>query len=233
MNIMILIPAYNEEKNIRSVLNETKQNLPETHIVVVNDGSTDNTQKILEETKDITVLNHPFNIGIGGAILTGFHFFLRNNFDYLVRIDGDGQHVPSQAHNLLEPILEKKADVVIGSRFLEKKGYQSSFTRKGGIKLLYILSTFILKKKITDNTSGFKAYNREAVEQVVEDYPFDYPEPIEVYLITKKGLQIHEVPVTMRERQSGITSISILETYYYLIKVLLTIFINFLVGGKK
>jgi len=98
---------------------------------------------------------------------------------------------------------------------------------------LYILSTFILKKKITDNTSGFKAYNRQAVEQVVEDYPFDYPEPIEVYLITKKGLQILEVPVTMRERQSGITSISIFETYYYLIKVLLTIFINFLVGGKK
>jgi len=233
MNIMVLIPAYNEEKNITSVINETKQNLPETHIVVVNDGSTDNTRKILEEIKDITVLHHPFNVGIGGAILTGFHFFLRNKFDYLVRIDGDGQHVPSQALNLLKPVLEKKADVVIGSRFLEKKGYQSSFTRRGGIRLLNVLSTFILKKKITDNTSGFKAYNREAVEQAIEDYPFDYPEPIEVYLIAKKGLLILEVPASMRERQSGLTSISILETYYYLIKVLLTIFIKFLVGGKK
>jgi glycosyltransferase involved in cell wall biosynthesis len=233
MNIMVLIPAYNEEKNIADVIHETKQYLPEAHIVVVNDGSTDNTQHILEQTKNITVLNHPFNVGIGGAITTGFHYFLRNNFDYLVRIDGDGQHVPSQAPDVLEPIIEKKADSVIGSRFLEKKGYQSSFTRKGGIKLLYALSTFILKKKITDNTSGFKAYNRNAVEQVVEDYPSDYPEPIEVYLIMKKGLQILEVPVTMKERQSGTTSISLLDTYYYLIKVLLTIFIHFLVGGKK
>ena len=233
MNIMVLIPAYNEEKNISSVIQETKLHLPEAHIVVINDGSTDRTQKILEKTKDITVLNHPFNVGIGGAISTGFHFFLRNNFDYLIRIDGDGQHVPSQAPDVLKPILENKADAVIGSRFLEKKGYQSSFTRKGGIKLLYALSAFILKKKITDNTSGFKAYNRKAVELVVEDYPADYPEPIEVYLIMKKGLQIIEVPVTMRERQSGITSIGILDTYYYLIKVLLTIFIHFLVGGKK
>jgi glycosyltransferase involved in cell wall biosynthesis len=232
-DIMVLIPAFNEEESIKSVIEETKHHLPEAHIVVVDDGSTDNTRKILEGIKDITALHHPFNVGIGGAIWTGLHYFLENNFDILLRIDADGQHPPSQAKNLLDPILQKKAETVIGSRFLEKRGYQSSLSRRGGIKLLDILSSFILKQKITDNTSGFKAYTRKSVKCIIEDFPFDYPEPIEVYLQAKNGIKIAEVPVIMRSRERGISSIKILDSYYYLLKVLLTILIKFFVGGKR
>ncbi len=233
MKILALIPAYNEEKTILDVIEETHTHLPEADILVINDGSTDNTKAILTKHTGIIVLNHPFNMGIGGAIWTGFNFFAKNNYEYLVRIDGDGQHPCSQAKQLLEPLLRKEADLVIGSRFIKRDGYLSSLSRRGGIKLLNILTSLLLKEKITDNTSGFRAYSRKAVCLLVEDYPFDYPEPIEVYLLRKKGHKIKEVSAKMRPREGGITSISLLHSYYYLIKVLLTILVNFLYGGKK
>ncbi len=233
MKILALIPAYNEEKTILSVIEETQRYLPEADILVLNDGSTDNTKAILSQQKDIIVLHHPFNMGIGGAIWTGFNFFARNNYGYLVRIDGDGQHPPSQAKMLLEPLQKKEADLVIGSRFIKQEGYLSSMGRRGGIKLLNILTAFLLKEKITDNTSGFRAYNRKAVCLLVKDYPFDYPEPIEVYLLSRNGLKIMELSTKMRQRKGGVTSISLLHSYYYLIKVLLTISVNFFYGGKK
>jgi len=233
MKILALIPAYNEEKTLRSVIEETQRYLPEADILVLNDGSSDNTKAILSQYKGIIALHHPYNMGIGGAIWTGFNFFARNNYEYLVRIDGDGQHPPSLAKMLLEPLQNGEADLVIGSRFIKREGYLSSLGRRGGIKLLNILTTFLLKEKITDNTSGFRAYNSKAVCLLVEDYPFDYPEPIEVYLLNRKGLKIKELSVKMKERKGGVTSISLLHTYYYLIKVLLTILVNFFYGGKK
>lgn len=233
MKILALIPAYNEEKTILDVIEETQAHLPEADILVINDGSTDKTKAILTKHKGIIVLNHPYNMGIGGAIWTGFNFFAKNNYEYLVRIDGDGQHPCSQAKMLLEPLLRKEADLVIGSRFIKREGYLSSMSRRGGIKLLNILTSLLLKEKITDNTSGFRAYSRKAVCLLVEDYPFDYPEPIEVYLLSKKGLKIKEISSKMKPRGGGVTSISLLHSYYYLIKVLLTILVNFLYGGKK
>ncbi|UCE43026.1 MAG: glycosyltransferase family 2 protein [Candidatus Aminicenantes bacterium] len=233
MKVLVLIPAYNEEKTIRSVVEETQHYLPEADILVLNDGSTDNTKAALSQYEGIIVLHHPYNMGIGGAIWTGFNFFVKNNYEYLVRVDGDGQHPPSLAKMLLEPLQNGEADLVIGSRFIKREGYLSSLGRRGGIKLLNILTTFLLKEKITDNTSGFRAYNRRAACLLVEDYPFDYPEPIEVYLLDRKGLKIRELSVKMRERKGGVTSISLLHSYYYLIKVLLTILVNFFFGGKK
>jgi len=233
MKILALILAYNEEKTILDVIKETKIELPEADILVVNDGSTDRTKELLDKRRDIIVLHHPFNMGIGGAIWTGFNFFSRKDYEYLVRIDGDGQHLPSQAKELLEPLARKEADLVIGSRFITREGYLSSFGRRGGIKLLNLLTTFMLKQKITDNTSGFRAYNRTSVCLLAEDYPFDYPEPIEVYILSRKGLKIKEVSAKMRQREGGVTSIGVLHTYYYLVKVLLTILVNFLYGGKK
>jgi glycosyltransferase involved in cell wall biosynthesis len=233
MKVLALIPAYNEEKTIRSVVEETQRYLPEADILVLDDGSTDNTRAILSQYKGIIALHHPYNMGIGGAIWTGFNFFAKNDYEYLVRIDGDGQHPPSLAKMLLEPLQNGEADLVIGSRFIKREGYLSSLGRRGGIKLLNFLTTFLLKEKITDNTSGFRAYNRKAVCLLVEDYPFDYPEPIEVYLLSRKRLKIRELSVKMRERKGGITSISLLHSYYYLIKVLLTILVNFFYGGKK
>ena len=233
MKILALIPAYNEEKVILRVIEETQHYLPEADILVINDGSTDNTKAMLSRHLGIIALHHPYNMGIGGAIWTGFNFFTRNNYEYLVRIDGDGQHPPSLARMLLEPLQKKEADLVIGSRFLKREGYLSSLGRRGGIKLLNILTAFLLKEKITDNTSGFRAYNRKAVSLLVEDYPFDYPELIEVYLLHRKGLKIKELSVRMRQREEGVTSIGLLHSYYYLIKVLLTILVNFIYGGKK
>jgi glycosyltransferase involved in cell wall biosynthesis len=233
MKILVLILAYNEEKTILDVIEETRIDLPEADILVVNDGSTDKTKSLLKGRKDIVVLHHPFNMGIGGAIWTGFNFFSRNEYEYLVRIDGDGQHPPSQARKLLEPLINQEADLVIGSRFIRREGYLSSLGRRGGIKLLNILTAFLLKQKITDNTSGFRAYNRRAVRLLAEDYPFDYPEPIEVYILSRQRFKIMEISAKMRQREGGVTSIRLRHTYYYLVKVLLTILVNFLYGGKK
>jgi len=233
MKVMVLVPAYNEERTIEDVLDSIQTHLPETHIVVVNDGSTDGTRQILEKRPETVALHHPFNMGIGGAIRTGLHYFLSGPWDVCLRLDGDGQHPPEQATQLLKPLIEEQADAVIGSRFLEKKGYQSSFQRQGGIKLLHFLSRFILGLKITDNTSGFKAYTREVIAGIIDEFPSDYPEPIEVYLISKKGFTIVEIPVHMKERQGGLSSIGFLESYYYMAKVLLTIGVHFFIGGKK
>ena len=233
MKTLILVPAYNEEKSLDALLTEIKADLPGTDILVVNDGSSDRTREILEETPGLFTLHLSSNLGIGGAIQAGFHFFLQNPYDNLIRIDGDGQHPPEQAGALLSFLREEDADLVIGSRFIEKKGYQSSIGRRGGIKLLNVLTSSILRQKITDNTSGFRAYKRRAVEHLIHDYPFDYPEPLEVYRLAKGGFRIAEIPVLMRARQAGLTSINRLDSYLYLIKVLVTIFFKYSVGGKK
>ncbi len=233
MKLLVLILAYNEEGTIEEVIRETRAQLPEADILVVNDGSTDRTAEILARQEGIRVLHHPFNMGIGGAIWTAVHFVSQSESDCLVRVDGDGQHSPSQVKNLLGPLVREEADLVIGSRFITREGYLSSLHRRGGIKLLNILSGLLLGQKITDNTSGFRAYNRKAVSLLARDYPFDYPEPIEVYLLRRHGLHIQEVPATMRERGGGASSISLLHSYYYLVKVLLSILVNFIFGGLK
>jgi glycosyltransferase involved in cell wall biosynthesis len=232
MKTLVLVPAYNEEKNISSVIEGIREHLSEADICVVNDGSTDGTREILERTRGITAIHLPFNMGIGGGIWSGFHYFLQEGYDFLVRIDGDGQHPSSEARKLLQTLIDNRADLVIGSRFIKKEGFQSSALRRGGIKLLGVLTRFILKQNITDNTSGFRAYSRRAVSTLVEDYPFDFPEPIEVYLLARRGCRILEVPSTMNERRAGISSISSIQSYYYLIKVMLTIAVNFIGGGQ-
>lgn len=233
MKVMVLVPAYNEGKTIEGVLDGIRTHLPGTQVVVVNDGSTDRTRQILDKRPGITALHHPFNMGIGGAIRTGFEYFLSTDCGVCLRLDGDGQHPPEEATRVLKPVTDGAADAAIGSRFIEKKGYQPSLSRKGGIKLLHFLSWFILGLKITDNTSGFKAYTRRVIEEIIEDFPSDYPEPIEVYLMSRKKFSIVEVPVLMKERQGGLSSIGTLDSYYYMVKVLLTIFVQFVIGGKK
>ena len=232
MKLLVLVAAFNEEKTITGVIKEIRKDLPEADICIVNDGSTDGTKSILNSIQDIRSLHLPFNMGIGGAVWTGFNYSYRKKYDWVVRIDGDGQHVPAQVHKLLAPLESGKADLVIGSRFIKREGFQSSLSRRGGIKPLNILTGIILKQKITDNTSGFRAYNRRAISCLIEDYPFDYPEPIEVYILSRKGYKIQEIPASMKERQGGVSSINLLSSYYYLIKVLLTILVNYL-GGKN
>ena len=232
MNGLVLIPAYNESESIYNLIDTIKKKLPDFDILVINDCSTDDTWKVLNSISGIEVINLPFNMGIGSAVLTGFLYFVDEDYDLLIRIDADGQHPPEEAKKLINEIVSGSADIAIGSRYLEKERKYSSFLRMLGIKLLTHLSSLILKIKLTDSTSGFRAYNRKAVEFLVKDYPFDYPEPEEVYMLTRNGFKIKEVPVIMNERKTGKSSITTAGTYYYLIKILLAILIKHLVGGK-
>ncbi len=233
MKILALIPAYNEEGCIGQFIAQVREDIPGADILVINDGSSDRTGEILETLDDIYRLNLPFNMGIGAAVLAGFSYFVGNDYDYVIRMDGDGQHPPDQAGALIEAVSSGEADVAIGSRYLGDDGEYSSLMRRMGINLLNNLSRVILGKKFTDNTSGFRAYNRRSIEFLVEDYPFDYPEPEEIYLLTRSGYKVREFPVTMKARETGVSSISTLHTYYFLIKVLLTIFVKYMIGGKK
>ncbi len=233
MRLLALVPAYNEEGNIEKLIDGIRAELPGADILVVNDCSTDGTGSILSSIGGIRFLDMPFNMGIGGAILSGFTYFLENGYDTLVRLDGDGQHPPSEAAKLVSVVREEGVDAVVGSRYLVSGAAYSSRTRMLGIKLLSHLSFVILGKRFTDNTSGFRAYRRRAVDYVVKDYPSDYPEPEEIYLLTRGGFKVKEVPVTMRSREAGVSSIGTLNTIYYLVKVLLTIFIKYMIGGKN
>ena len=225
MKKIILIPAYNEEKNIGQVLPAAKEHCPDFDILVINDGSTDRTSEAARKYRFATVIDLPVNLGIGGAVQTGFIYSREKGYEVAVQIDGDGQHKPGEVRKILAPLLEGKADVVIGSRFIEKRSYKSLPFRKIGIKLFGLTNRFLLGERITDSTSGFRAYNRKAIELLSQDYPDDYPEPEAIYILKKKGLAIVEVPVEMDTRQGGKSSISLFRSVYYMVKVFLAIFI--------
>jgi len=232
MKGLVLIPAYNESESIYELIERVKKELPEFDILVINDCSTDGTARILGSIRGINYISLPFNMGIGGAVLTGFLYFLENNYELLIRLDADGQHPPEEARKLIYEVADGNSDIAIGSRYLNEEGKYSSFSRMLGIKMLNNLASIILRIKLTDSTSGFRAYNRNAIKFLAKDYPFDYPEPEEIYMLTRHGFKIKEVPVRMDERKSGKSSITTARTYYYLIKILLAILIKHLVGGK-
>jgi len=237
--ILIVIPAYNEEKTIGEVIEKVKVNLSSADILVVNDGSTDSTARIAQE-KGAFILNLPYNLGIGGAMQTGFKFAEEFGYDLVMRIDADGQHNPEEINNLLKPVLEGKADLVVGSRFLsilrppirrtaedgEFSGYRSPYFRRIGIHFFSFLISLFVGKKVKDPTSGFRALNRETIKLYAQEYPLDYPEVEELLLLKQKGLTFLEVPVKMSIRKSGRSSITFLKSIYYMIKVSLALFIT-------
>ena len=220
----LLIPCYNEEKCVGGVIDAIARELPEYFMIMVNDGSVDDTAQIIREKAEkndhVILLDLPLNLGIGGAVQTAFRYAAANGFDYAVKVDGDGQHPASEINKLLAPLLEGRADMVIGSRFLEKEGFQSTFCRRIGIHFFRLLISLLVRQKITDNTSGFRAYNRCALEFASNHYPsFDYPEPEEVVLMARNGFRIAEIPIQMECRQGGVSSISPLKAAYYMCKV--------------
>jgi glycosyltransferase involved in cell wall biosynthesis len=220
--ILIIIPAYNEEKSIKQVILSLKQQRADFTCLVVNDGSKDNTQKEAESSGLATVIQLPANLGIGGAVQTGFKYALYEDFDYAIQFDGDGQHLASEIHKLLAPLAAQTADVCIGSRFVEKtQGFQSTFMRRFGIKIFEILNRLLINQKVADSTSGFRAYNREVIKFLAAHYPTDYPEPETIILLGKNGFKVTEVSTEMVERQGGESSISGLKSAYYMIKVIL------------
>lgn len=218
MKKIVIIPAYNEQASIEKTVQDIKENAPDFDYVVVNDCSTDNTLEICEK-QGINVLKLPINLGIGGAVQSGYLFAYRNGYDIAVQFDGDGQHSAKHLEAMVSSLKDENADMVIGSRFIENKGFQSSFIRRVGIKHFNVLIKMLTGKVVTDPTSGMRMVNRDVIKLFSEDYPKDYPEPESVVQIITMGKNVVEVPVVMNERTEGVSSISPLKSIYYMIKV--------------
>jgi glycosyltransferase involved in cell wall biosynthesis len=218
-----LVPAFNEEANVGRVIDEIRAVDPALDVVVVDDGSYDRTAEVARAT----VVRLPFNLGIGGAVQTGFRFAFEHGYDLAVRLDGDGQHDPSQLERILAPVVAGEADIAVGSRFAgERDGYRSSRSRRIGIRLLAWVVSRIVGRRVTDTTSGFQALNHRAIELFAHDYPHDYPEVEATIMVSRHRLRSIEVPVSMRERGGGRSSITAIRSVYYMVKVLLAIFVG-------
>lgn len=222
--ILIIIPAFNEEKSVVAVAKAARDAYENVDVLVVNDKSTDRTERVLQE-HDIDHLSLPTNLGIGGAVQSGFIFAERNNYDIAVQVDGDGQHPPEQIPLLVTPILQDGVDFVIGSRYLQKSQIVSSFARRLGGGMLATFIWMNTGKKVTDPTSGFRAYNQRAIKFLSRNYPQEYPEPISVIELLDCGFKLVEIPVKMKERQFGQSSITGANTFFYMLKVMFAIII--------
>jgi glycosyltransferase involved in cell wall biosynthesis len=220
-----IVPAYNEEANIVRVIAELRAFDPGLEIVVVSDGSVDQTADNAEAA-GVRVLRLPYNLGIGGAVQTGFKYAWEQGYDLAVRLDGDGQHVPGELPKVIHPVAAGEADIAVGSRFVAGDGYRSSASRRLGIRLLATVVSAIARQRVTDTTSGFQALNRRALELFAADYPHDYPEVEGMVMTIKHQLRLVEVPVQMRERVHGRSSITALRSVYYMAKVLTALFIG-------
>lgn len=225
--ILIIIPAYNEEENILKTYTKIKEynkkNKTNYDMIVINDGSTDNTKKILKEN-NIPHINLIHNLGIGGAVQTGYKYAYENNYDIAVQFDGDGQHDVRYVEKIIKPIIEKKADLVIGSRFVEDiKTFKSTFARRVGIKIISCFMKFATHKKIHDTTSGFRACSKELIYDFSLSYPSEYPEPITTAEVLKKKYTVKEVAVEMNEREAGVSSIRAWKNIYYMLNVCLAL----------
>ena len=225
MKKIIIIPAYNEEENIERTVNAIQKSAQDFDYVIINDCSIDNTRKICEE-KGFNIVNLPINLGIGGAVQTGYKYAYENGYDVAVQVDGDGQHDPEFLSTMAEYLIEHRVDMVIGSRFIEKKGFQSSITRRMGIKFFSGLIKVLTGKTITDPTSGLRMIGRNVMEIFSQDYPRDYPEPESIVAVLRKNIKIEEIPVVMLERKGGVSSISPKKSIYYMVKVTLAILIE-------
>lgn len=222
MKKLIIIPAYNEEQSIYATVMKIKQNVSDFDYVIINDCSTDNTYKICRDN-NFNIVNLPINLGIGGAVQTGYKYALRNGYDCAVQVDGDGQHDAKFLNLMADYIQNENVDMVIGSRFIDKKGFQSSWVRRVGIKYFTILIRILTGKKITDPTSGLRMINKKVLNLFATDYPRDYPEPESTITVIRHKMKIKEIPVIMRERRGGVSSISMKRSIYYMVKVSLAI----------
>jgi glycosyltransferase involved in cell wall biosynthesis len=220
-----IVPAFNEEHTVARVIEEIRAFDPGFAIVVVDDGSTDRTA-VVAERLGVQVLRLPFNLGIGGAVQTGYQYALDNGFELAVQVDGDGQHNPQEIARLVDPILEGNADMVVGTRFVEGGGYRGTRLRRVGIHLFAGVVSLMVGQRVTDTTSGFRAVNRKGIRLFAADYPHDYPEVEATVLLARHRLRMVEVPVVMRIRETGSSSITALRSVYYMVKVLLALFIG-------
>ena len=222
-----IVPALNEARAIHGVIDEIRSVDPGFEIVVVDDGSSDRTAQIAAAA-GVTVLRLPFNLGIGGAVQTGYMYAVEHGFDVAVQIDGDGQHDPSELPKLLAPLVEGDVDIVIGSRFAERRGYRAPFARRLGMHVFSGLLTVIARQRLTDTSSAFRACNRRSLKLFAREYPHGFLETVEAtVLAAKHGLRVKEVPVHMRAREHGTSSLTIVLSLVYAAKVFVAVFVSF------
>jgi glycosyltransferase involved in cell wall biosynthesis len=221
-----IVPAYNEQATIRHVVGDLKEKAPEFDVVVVDDGSTDNTTE-QARAAGATVLRLPFNLGIGGAMQTGYRYALENGYDLAAQVDGDGQHDVDELDQLVEVMRrDSTIDSVAGSRFLEKSSYRVPWSRRIGIRLFSFFVSTITRQKVTDPTSGFRLVNRRGIELFARDYPIDYPEVEAILMVHAHRLKMCEVAVHMHDRGGGQSSITRYRSAYYMVKVSLALFVG-------
>ena len=227
MKNLVIIPAYNEEENIEKTIENLKAKTTHFDYIVINDCSTDHTRQICERNH-YPHINLPINLGIGGAVQTGYLYAWEKGYDTAVQVDGDGQHDPAFLETMLNTLQREHASMVIGSRFIRKEGFQSSFTRRLGIRYFTWLIHLLTGKTITDPTSGLRLVNRDVIGLFARHYPKDYPEPESAVCVLHRKKKIVEIPVIMRERTGGVSSISPGNSIYYMIKVSLAILIEWI-----
>lgn len=231
MRTLVIIPAYNEAENIVNTVTTLTTTCPFVDYVIINDCSKDDTAKICKEN-GYNFVSLPINLGIGGGMQTGYKYAMENGYDIAIQFDGDGQHNAEYIKDIIKPIEDGEADLVIGSRFINKEGFQTSFMRRLGINVLGAVLRICGKVKVTDATSGFRAASRPVIEFFSNYYAQDYPEPESIIATSVSGFRVKEVPVVMNERTAGVSSISSFKSVYYMIKVTLAILIYKLVGKR-
>lgn len=222
--ILIIIPAYNESENIEKLVDDLTENYSQYDYLIVNDCSTDNTEEIIRH-RGYNYISLPANLGIGGGVQSGYLYAVQNDYDIAIQIDGDGQHDPAYIEKLIQPILDGEADITIGSRFIDKKGFQTSALRRLGINIIRLVIKMCCGVTATDTTSGFRASNREATKFFSLNYAQDYPEPEAIVAASLNGFRLKDVAVVMREREGGVSSINAKRSIYYMIKVSLALII--------
>ncbi len=235
--VLLIVPSYNEEDNVLSnykkIIDYNKKHNTNYDAIIINDGSKDRTEEICLKN-NIPHISLVHNLGIGGAVQTGYKYAYENNYDIAVQFDGDGQHDVRYVKDIIKPIKDSKADMVIGSRFIDKSSsdFKSSKVRRIGIKLISFFIKLITSKKIYDTTSGFRAVDKELIKKFSFNYPVEYPEPVSTTEVLRLGYKVEEVPVSMNERENGVSSIKSWKNIYYMINVILSIIIIGL-GVKK
>jgi hypothetical protein len=230
--VVVIVPAYNEEGTVGRVVAETRAVFPGLEILVVDDGSMDGTAAEARSA-GARVVELPFNLGIGGAVQTGYRYALECGYDVAVQLDADGQHDPADLPRLVGPVAAGEADLTVGSRFLAPNGYRAPVSRRAGMLLLSLAVSFLTGHRLYDTTSGYRAAGPRVIQMFAAHYPTDYPEPESIVAVRRRGLKVVEVPVGMRSRQAGFSSITPWRSVYYIVKVLLAVFVSALRGREE
>lgn len=231
MKTLVIIPAYNEEETIINTVQNLKKTNENVDYVIINDCSKDKTKEICEKN-NFNVINLPINLGIGGAVQTGYKYAYENQYDVAIQMDADGQHDPKYIPEMVKEI-ENGNDLVIGSRFLKKEGFQSTWLRRLGINLYSFIIKMFTKKRIKDTTSGYRAAGKNIIKLFSQSYPVDYPEPETNGFVAKNNFKIVEIPMEMQERGGGTSSITPIKSIYYAIKVGLAVMLACIVKNKE